>query len=92
MDAHVPSYRVVEAVARKEGVSPGELSPPLFNVVDPEALDALVQDDVDSNTGEVKIEFTYLDYVVRIENGPTVSISVQEGDASMDNPESVPDQ
>ncbi|TYL39124.1 hypothetical protein CV102_07475 [Natronococcus pandeyae] len=92
MDSHVPSYRVVETVAQKEGVSPTDLSPPLFSVVDPDALDALVQADADSNTGEVEIEFTYLDYVVQIQNGPTVSISVRDGDASADNPESVPER
>lgn len=92
MVSHVPSYRVVEAVAQKEGVSPSELSPPLFSVVDPEALDTLVQEDADSNTSQVVIEFVYLNYVVQIRNGPTVSISVQDEDASMDNPESVSEQ
>ncbi|MEY7851462.1 HalOD1 output domain-containing protein [Natrarchaeobius sp. A-rgal3] len=92
MDSHVPSYRVVETVARKEGVSPTELSPPLFSVVDPDALDSLVQAGSDSNPEEVEIEFTYLDYVVQIRNDPTVSISVRDGDASMDNPDSVPDR
>ncbi|SDD41296.1 HalOD1 output domain-containing protein [Natrinema hispanicum] len=92
MVSHVTSYRVVKAVARKEGVSPTELSPPLFSVIDPEALDALVQEDVDSNTSQVEIEFTYLDYIVQIRNGPTVSISVQDRDTSMENPESLPEQ
>ncbi len=92
MDSHVPSYQVVEAVAKKEGVSPAELSPPLFNVVDPDALDALVQADADADSGEVEIAFTYLEYAVRIQNGPTVRISVQDGDESMDDPESVPEQ
>ncbi|RQG95553.1 HalOD1 output domain-containing protein [Natrarchaeobius chitinivorans] len=92
MVSHTPSYRVVEAVAQKEGVSPSELSPPLFSVVNPEALDALVQEDADSNTSQVKVEFTYLDYVVEIRNGPTVSVSAQKGDASMENPKSVAEQ
>ncbi|SFB71289.1 hypothetical protein SAMN05444422_101402 [Halobiforma haloterrestris] len=89
MESHVPSYRVIEAVARKEGVSPSELSPPLFSVVDPDALDALVQGDGDSDTSQVTVEFTYLDYVVQIREGPTVSISAQDRDASMDDSESV---
>lgn len=91
MVSHAPSYRVVEAVAQKEGVSPSELSPPLFSAVDPEALDALVQRNADSNTSQVKVVFTFLDYVVEIRNGPTVSISAQDGDASMDNPEPSPE-
>ena len=92
IESHVPSYRVVEAIAQKEGTSPSELSPPLFSVVDPEALDALVQEDVDSNDSQVEVEFTYLDYVVQIRDGPTVSISDQDGDASIENPESVAEQ
>lgn len=92
MVSHAPSYRVVKAVAQKEGVSPSELTPPLFSVVDPDALDALVQEDADSITSQVEVEFTYRGYVVQIRNGPTVSISVQDGDASMENPESVPEQ
>ncbi|MCW8172002.1 hypothetical protein D8S78_02015 [Natrialba swarupiae] len=61
---------MIEMVARKEGVSPSELSPPLFSVVDPDALDALIQADADSTTSGVEIKFTYLDYVVQIRNGP----------------------
>jgi hypothetical protein len=91
MASHGPSYRVVEAVAQKEAVSPSELSPPLFNVVDPEALDALVQPDADSNTDQVEVTFTYLDYAVRVQNGPELSISVQDRNASMDGPEAVPE-
>ncbi|ELY43276.1 HalOD1 output domain-containing protein [Natronorubrum bangense] len=91
MVSHVPSYRVVEAVAQKEGVLPTELCPPLFSVVDPEALDALVQPAADSSTGQVEIEFTYLDYVVQVQNDPRMGISVQIGDAPTDTPESSPE-
>ena len=92
MDSHAPSHRVIETVAQKEGVSPAELSPPLFSAIDPDALNALVQANADSSTGAVEIQFTYLDYVVRIRNDSTVSISVQDGDASIDSSESVPEQ
>jgi len=89
MDAHAPSYRVVKTVAQKEGISPAELSPPLFNVIDPDALDTLVQAGTESSAGEMAIEFTYLNYAVRIENGPAVSISVQDADTPIDTSESV---
>ncbi|MFP9062576.1 HalOD1 output domain-containing protein [Natrialbaceae archaeon A-chndr2] len=91
MDSHVPSYRVIETVAQKEGVSPKDLYPPLFSVVDPDALDALVQGSSDSKIGQVTIEFTYLDYLVQIRNGSTVSISVQDEGAPIDDTETVPD-
>lgn len=73
MESAVASYDVVQAVAQQEGVSPGELSPPLFSVLDPDALDTLVRGT--SSATQVTVEFTYLGYVVRIENGQTVSIS-----------------
>lgn len=92
MASQAPSNRVVEAVAEKKGVLPTELSPPLYSAVEPEALDALVQPDTDSNTDRIEIEFTYLDYVVRVTSGPTVSVSVRDGDATIDNSESVPEQ
>ena len=87
-----PSYQVVEAIAQKKGVSPTELFPPLFSVVNPEALDALAQPDADSNTSPVEITFTYLDYEVRVRGGPTVSISVRDGGRSMDNSGPLSDQ
>lgn len=92
MVSHSPSYRVVEAVAQEEGVSPAELLPPLFSVVDPEALDALAQPDADTNTGQIEIAFTYLDYVVQVRNDSEMGVSVQIGDASTDAPESSPKQ
>ena len=92
MVSHSPSYRVVEAVAQEEGVSPAELLPPLFSVVDPEALDALAQPAPDSSTGQIEIEFTYLDYAVQVEHDPEMGISVQIGDTPTDTPESSPEQ
>jgi hypothetical protein len=35
------STRVIEAVARREGISPASLQPPLYVVVDPDALDEM---------------------------------------------------
>ncbi|NGM70443.1 hypothetical protein G6M89_15780 [Natronolimnobius sp. AArcel1] len=91
MDSHAPSYQVVEAVAQKEGVSPSELSPPLFHVVDPEALDALAQPDGDSST-PVEITFHYREYVVRVESGPEVSISVEDSTVSVDSSQTASEQ
>lgn len=57
------SYRVVEAVAREEGVSPADLDQPLNDVVDPDALNALF-----SQTGpDGAVEFTYHDYTVVVD-------------------------
>lgn len=78
MGSHDPSYRVVEAVAREEGVSPTDLSPPLYRVIDPEALDALFHADEARNAGHLEVEFTYGEYVVRVRNDPTVNVAVEE--------------
>ncbi len=62
------SNAVVQALAAYEGVAGTELSPPLYDVIDPEALDALFQGErsVDAPT----VSFTYNDCRVRI-TGPT---------------------
>ncbi len=78
MDAGTPSARVIEAVAQKEGVSAIELVPPLYDAVDPDALDALVQSDADPNASRVEIEFTYRNYLVRVRNTPEVTVSIRE--------------
>ncbi len=92
MIPHGPSHRVLEAVAKKEGTSPSELSPPLFSVVDPEALDALVRPGADSDAGRIAVRFTYLGYIVRVQIGSEVRISVQERTTSVDDPATVPEQ
>lgn len=54
--------RITEAVAQREDASYGEL-PPLYDIVDPEALQELIEsadDDV------VTVEVIYHDYVLRI--------------------------
>ncbi|WP_226003933.1 HalOD1 output domain-containing protein [Natrinema salinisoli] len=38
------SQTVIEAVAEAEGVRPVELRPPLYDVIDPEALDRIFDD------------------------------------------------
>lgn len=38
-----PSQNVIQQIAAIEGLEPAELEPPLYEVIDPHALDALVQ-------------------------------------------------
>lgn len=78
MMSSLPSVRVVEAVARKEGVPSVELSPPLMTVIDPDALDALVRSGAVSTTKPIEIEFTYQGYLVRVQNDPTVAVTVRD--------------
>ncbi|WP_415383427.1 HalOD1 output domain-containing protein [Halosimplex sp. TS25] len=52
-----PSHRIVAAIAEEAGVDPGELAPPLADVVDPDALDALL--DRSDPDAAVAIRFQY---------------------------------
>lgn len=52
------STTVVKMVASLEGVDPVELSPQLYQVVDPDALDALLE------TDSVQVTFTLAGYRV----------------------------
>lgn len=62
--------KIVEAVAEREGVDPLELSPTLFDVIDPEAVEELM---IDQTTGrardEIRLEFTYYGYEVTVDGG-----------------------
>ncbi|WP_123622006.1 HalOD1 output domain-containing protein [Halorubrum sp. CSM-61] len=55
---------VVRAVAEAEGASPGDL-PMLSDVIDPEAFDALFDDDRAGRSG-VSFSFDYCGYVVTV--------------------------
>lgn len=61
------SYRVVEAVATREGVDPTELRPRLSDVVDPEALDRLFSDGRGTREAPTgRVEFRYCGYDVTV--------------------------
>lgn len=66
-----PMYAVVSAVAEAEGVDVVEL-PPLYDTIDPEALNALFtsQDDAAVST----VEFEYAGYTVVVRGESTVEV------------------
>lgn len=70
-----PSMAVVTAVAKREGIDPGELRPPLWESIDPEALDRLFHD----AQRDVTVEFEYRSYTVRIDE--TGAVTLREPDA-----------
>ncbi|WP_226013421.1 HalOD1 output domain-containing protein [Halomicrobium salinisoli] len=72
LTARTPTDRILEALADEAGVDPVELSPPLADVVDPDALDALLERaDPDA---EVAVHFEYQEYevVARADGGVDV--------------------
>lgn len=61
---------IVGEVADREGVDPLDLEPPLHEIVDPDALEALFSDSIDGTTREdVAVEFDYCGYRVLVDGG-----------------------
>ncbi|MFB6309338.1 MAG: HalOD1 output domain-containing protein [Haloarculaceae archaeon] len=76
-EGHI-SRKVVEAVARKEGVSPVEVNPPLYEVVDPDALDQFFEDSAIAGRMEGTVAFTYDGYEVSVHGDDDISVDVRE--------------
>lgn len=68
MESSSLSEPVMEAIAAAENVEPGEVSTPLYDVIDPDALDALFRDTNGSVT------FTYRDYEVTVDDSGHVAV------------------
>lgn len=69
-----PSISVVEAVASAEGVDPLSLEPPLHQVVDPDALDALFTEKGPMVTRRSRVHFRYRGFAVTVEKKGDVSL------------------
>ncbi|GGK71158.1 HalOD1 output domain-containing protein [Haloarcula sebkhae] len=66
-----PSEAIVTAIATKESVTETSL-PPLYNQIDPDALDTLV---AGQTNDDIQISFTYSGYTVRIRDSETIEIT-----------------
>lgn len=62
------SSRILAAVAEKEGVDEVELETPMYEVIDPDALESLFRD----TRGTVIFE--YLEYEVKVDHDHTVEV------------------
>jgi hypothetical protein len=65
-----PAAAVVEAVATAEGWAPADVPEPLYESVDPDALEALV-----ASVDRGRITFTYLGYEVTVDADGTVTLA-----------------
>ncbi|QLK27454.1 hypothetical protein HYG81_07600 [Natrinema zhouii] len=75
------SIGVVEAVAARDGVDPLELSPPLHDVIDPTALDALFEPTKSGNRTSGTVSFTYRGHRIHVDSDGQVSLETErEGD------------
>jgi hypothetical protein len=76
------SRAVVEQVAAAEGIDPVDITVPLFEVIDPDALDSLFSSDGQPLPGDGKVTFGYHGYRVTVSSDGSVSITA--GDATGD--------
>ncbi|UPV99123.1 hypothetical protein M0R88_11360 [Halorussus gelatinilyticus] len=68
------SQSVVEAVAEAEDVDPMELSPPLYEVIDPDALDQVFAASPTNGRMDGQVTFTYNGYEVTVSGDGYVSV------------------
>ncbi len=68
---------VVEALAEAEGTTPTGLTTPLYEAVDPDALDRLFETGSASASG--RVEFSYADYRVTVTVDDDVYVYVYTG-------------
>ncbi|AEN07601.1 hypothetical protein Halar_0345 (plasmid) [halophilic archaeon DL31] len=69
-DSRSVSQAVIDAVAAVEGTPPTELTPPLYDVVDPEALDKVFA----GKASLGKVMFNYNSYEITVEADGYVAI------------------
>ena len=78
MSQSVPiSIRVVQGVAAHEDVDPVDLEPPLHEVIDTDALDALFRSPDGSSA---TVEFTYCGQHVRVDDSGRVDVTAASRD------------
>lgn len=78
MGAETVSRAIVEAIADAKGVSPVDLQPPLYEAVDPDALEQFVASVHDRpNTTDLRVTFTYAGHEVTVSGDGDVSIEAE---------------
>lgn len=67
------AQRVLTEIARAEGVERSELLPPLYEAVDPDALDRLVR----NSDPPVTVRFAYGDWTVEVRRDDDLEIAIE---------------
>lgn len=78
----LPSEAVVSRIADAEGVDTDQITP-LYDVIDPEALNTLIED-TDSSRAPLEIGFTYQGYDVTVTGDGVVHLDEDETPDSTD--------
>ena len=66
--------QVIEEVADVKGVATTELSP-LYEAIDSEALDTLLQSGTDGDEGVRRIQFQYEGYTIAADNDGNIAVA-----------------
>ncbi|WP_306058214.1 HalOD1 output domain-containing protein [Natronococcus wangiae] len=69
---------IAERIAEREGATPVDLHPPLYESIDTDALESLL----DSSDATISVSFTYRGYTVRVDGSGSVRISEPRADGS----------
>ena len=78
-DSHSVSEAVVTAVADAKGISTVALTPPLYDVIDPDALETVVASMTSRPDDHVgRVEFSYSGYEITITGDGHVSVTLDE--------------
>ncbi|SEP70508.1 HalOD1 output domain-containing protein [Natrinema salaciae] len=70
----LPSTQIVEEVAGMKEVATTELSP-LYETIDAEALDTLLQSVTGREVGAFRIQFQYEGYTVAVDSGGGINVN-----------------
>lgn len=66
---------ILTKIAEREGDPPAELTPPLYDVIEPDALETLFRKPIYGESRDtVSLEFTYLDYRVVVRGPDDIEI------------------
>lgn len=72
--------KIVEEIADREGTSPIQLSPPLYSVIDPDALNSLFQSTASADLDrEGSVCFTYCGYNVHVDSNANITAESIDG-------------
>jgi hypothetical protein len=82
MDSLSVAHRVVEAVADEKSISPAEVSKPLYDVIDTDALNRLVERPLATGTTGVDLRFEYLECAVSVLTRDDGEVSVRATELS----------
>lgn len=85
MESALVGTQIVQEVSAREGVDPVDLTIPLFDMIDSDALESLVKSTSDSQPqANLRVEFAYYGYVVTVHGSGRVTIDEQSTDVRTD--------